>query len=76
MCIQLFLKFSMDHFETMHTCAYIEDVHVNFYRSKIIFDKIMAFSTKTIDCLVKFKKLQRVYLWFSSSDHVKITDEA
>ena len=25
----------MDHFETMHTCCgYIEDVHVNFCRSK------------------------------------------
>ena len=39
----------MDHFETMHTCCgYIEDVHVNFYRGKIIFDKITAFWTWTI----------------------------
>ena len=35
LCNQLFLQFSMDHFETMHTCCgYIEDVHVNFCRSK------------------------------------------
>ena len=34
----------MDHFETMHTsCGYIEDVHVNFCRVKITFDKITAF---------------------------------
>ena len=39
----------MDHFETMHTCfGYIEDVHVNFCRGKIIFDKITAFWTETI----------------------------
>ena len=32
---QLLLQFSMDHFETMHTCCgYIEDVHVNFCRRK------------------------------------------
>ena len=32
MCNQLLLQFSMDHFETMHTCCgYIEDVYVNFY---------------------------------------------
>ena len=36
----------MDHFETMHTCCgYIEDVHVNFSRGKIILDKISAFWT-------------------------------
>ena len=30
---QLLLQFSMDHFETMHTCCgYIEDVHVDFCR--------------------------------------------
>ena len=35
LCNQLFLQFSMDHFEIMHTCCgYIEDVHVNFYSSK------------------------------------------
>ena len=35
MCNQLLLQFSMDHFETMHTCCgYIEDVHVNFCRRK------------------------------------------
>ena len=46
MCNQLLLQFSMDHFETMHTCCgYIEDVHVNFCRGKIIFDKITAFWT-------------------------------
>ena len=46
---QLLLQFSMDHFETMHTCCgYIEDVHVNFCRGKIIVDKIMAFWTETI----------------------------
>ena len=45
-CVINSLKFSMDHFETMHTCSgYIEDVHVNFCRGKIIFDKITAFST-------------------------------
>ena len=39
----------MDHSETMHTCCgYIEDVHVNFCRGKIIFDKITAFWTYTI----------------------------
>ena len=44
LCNQLLLQFSRDHFETMHTCCgYIEDVHVNFCRQKIIFDKIMAF---------------------------------
>ena len=45
MCNQLVLQFSMDHFETLHSwCGYIEDVHVNFCRQKIIFDKIRAFS--------------------------------
>ena len=35
LCNQLLLQFSMDHFETMHTCCgYIEDVHVNFCRQK------------------------------------------
>ena len=35
LCNQLLLQFSMDHFETMHTCCgYIEDVHVNFCRRK------------------------------------------
>ena len=49
MCNQLLLQFSMDHFETMHTCCgYIEDVHINFCRGKIIFDKITAFWTYTI----------------------------
>ena len=49
MCNQLFLQFSMDHFETMHTCCgYIENVHVNFCRQKNNFDKIMAFWTSTI----------------------------
>ena len=42
MCNQLLLQFSVDHFETMHTCCgYIEDVHVNFCRRKnnfFIFD--------------------------------------
>ena len=33
LCNQLLLQFSMDHFETMHTCrGYIEKVHVNFCR--------------------------------------------
>ena len=37
----------MDHLENMHAyCGYIEDVHVNFCRRKIIFEKITAFSTK------------------------------
>ena len=46
MCNQLVLQFSMDHFETLHSCCgYIEDVHVNFCRRKNIFDKIRAFST-------------------------------
>ena len=45
LCNQLLLQFSMDHFETMHTCCgYIEDVHVNFADEKIIFVKIMGFS--------------------------------
>ena len=35
LCNQLLLQFSMDHFETMHTCCgYIEDVHVNSCRGK------------------------------------------
>ena len=35
LCTQLLLQFSMDHFETMHTCCgYIEDVHVTFCRGK------------------------------------------
>ena len=35
LCNQLLLQFSMDHFETMHTCCgYIEDVHVNFADDK------------------------------------------
>ena len=39
----------MDHFETTHNCCgYIEDVHVNFCRQKIIFDKIRNFRLKTI----------------------------
>ena len=29
-----------------------------------------------INCLFKFKKLQYVYLWFSSPVHVRVTDEA
>ena len=46
MCNQLLLQFSMDHFETMHTCSgYIEYVHVNFCSRKKFFDKITAFST-------------------------------
>ena len=46
LCNQLLLQFSMDHFETMHTCCgYIEDVHVNFCRQKKKIDKITAFST-------------------------------
>ena len=46
LCNQLLLQFSMDHFETMHTCCgYIEDVHENFCRGKINFDKITAFWT-------------------------------
>ena len=28
------LQFSVDYFETMHTCGYIEDVHVNFCGQK------------------------------------------
>ena len=45
-CNQLFLQFSMDHFEIMHTCCgYIEDVQVDFSRSKNNVDKITAFST-------------------------------
>ena len=35
MCSQLLLQFSLDHFETMHTCCgNIEDVHVKFCRRK------------------------------------------
>ena len=34
LCNQLLLQFSMDHFETMHTCCGCEDVHVNFCRGK------------------------------------------
>ena len=35
LCNQLLLQFSMDHFETMHTCyGYIEDVLMNFCRQK------------------------------------------
>ena len=46
LCNQVFLQFSMDHFETMHSCCgYIGDVHVNFCRSKNNFDKMTAFST-------------------------------
>ena len=46
LCDQLFLQFSMDHFEIMHTCCgYIEDVQVDFCRSKNNVDKITAFST-------------------------------
>ena len=46
LCNQLFLQFSMDHFEIMHTCCgYIEDVQVDFCRSKNNVDKITAFST-------------------------------
>ena len=31
LCNQLPLQFSMDHFETVHTCCrHIEDVHVGF----------------------------------------------
>ena len=46
LCNQLLLKFSMYHFETMHICCgYIEDVHANFCREKIIFDEITAFWT-------------------------------
>ena len=49
MCNQLLLHFSMDHFETMHTCyGYIEGVHVNFCRGKNNFDQITAFWTQTI----------------------------
>ena len=34
-CNQLLFQFSMDHFESMHTCCeYIEDVHVHFCRRK------------------------------------------
>ena len=47
LCNQLVLQFSMDHFETLHSCCvYIEDVHVNFLADeKIFFDKIRAFPT-------------------------------
>ena len=39
-------SFQMDHFETMHTCCgYIEDVQVDFCRSKNNVEKITAFST-------------------------------
>ena len=35
LCNQLLLQFSVDHFETIHTCCgYIEDVHVTFCRRK------------------------------------------
>ena len=48
-CVINFLQFSMDHFEIMHTCCgYIEDVQVDFCRSKNNVDKITAFSTSTI----------------------------
>ena len=46
LCNQLLLQFSMDHFETVHTCCgYIENVHMKFCRRKNNFDKITAFST-------------------------------
>ena len=39
----------MDHFETMHTCwGYIENLHVNFCRPKIILTKLQHFRLKTI----------------------------
>ena len=34
LCNQLLLHFSIDHFETMHTCGYIEDVHVDVAAKK------------------------------------------
>ena len=35
LCDQHLLQFSMDHFETMHTCCgFIEDVYVNFLQTK------------------------------------------
>ena len=46
----------MDHIETMHTCCgYIEDVHVNFCRGKILFDKITA--------LMKVNFQVRLQIW-------------
>ena len=46
LCNQLLFQFSVDHFETMHTCrGYIKDVHLNFEDEKITLGKITAFST-------------------------------
>ena len=51
----------MDYFETMHTCCgYIEDVHVNFWRQNIIFDKITAILTLTFQTLVSSIDVLRV----------------
>ena len=33
LCNQLPSQFSIDHFETLHTCGHIEDVHVAFWWS-------------------------------------------
>ena len=38
-CNKFILQFSVDHFETMHTCCgYTEDVHVNVLQNYDIFD--------------------------------------
>ena len=47
----------MDNFETMHTCCgYIEDVHVNFFRGKIIFKTFHRCYKHTEDVHVTFSR--------------------
>ena len=42
LCNQLLLQFSMDLFETMHTCCgYIEDVHVNFCKNYSLYNLVI-----------------------------------
>ena len=47
LCNQLLPEFSINQFETMHTCCeYIWRCAYEFWQSKILFDKITAFSTE------------------------------
>ena len=40
------------------------------------FDTILILISRSIDCRHKIKELEVVFLWLSSPDHVRVTDEA
>ena len=61
MCNQLLLQFSMDHFETLHTCCgHIEDVHVAFLMElELIFTELQPFELSHLSVQFDIFKLAK-----------------